>query len=50
MASLNERIIIEDLTPEGIVVTYESGKKELIPYPVDEETGEKYVDLNPNDE
>lgn len=42
-------IIEQRLLVDGVLTFYEDGTIELIPYKIDDQTHEHYVDLFPND-
>lgn len=46
---MKSKIISQHLRPEGVWTVYANGAERLEPYKVDETTGEKYVELFPNE-
>ena len=50
MAETSGRIVLQELLPEGVKTVFESGRVVLLDYLIDPETGEKYIDLDPNRE
>lgn len=44
---MSERIVKQDLLPDGIRQTFESGRQRVIPYHIDE-SGAQYAELFPN--
>lgn len=43
------RIVWQQLLPDGILTTFENGEKKLLPYLIDEH-GQEYADIDPNRE